>query len=45
MAGVKVFLESLRRRLKVDVMREVVRQYPFICFILISMLSSTIILN
>ncbi|TSL47585.1 Sorting nexin-14 [Bagarius yarrelli] len=45
MAGVKVFLESLRRGLKVDLIRELVRQYPFICFILVSMLSSTIILN
>ncbi|KAM9496772.1 sorting nexin-14 isoform 1-T1 [Clarias gariepinus] len=45
MAGVKVFLESLRKGLKVDLIREVCRQYPFICFVLISMLSSTIILN
>ncbi|XP_026774173.1 sorting nexin-14 isoform X1 [Pangasianodon hypophthalmus] len=45
MAGVKVFLESLRRGLKVDLIREVARQYPFICFVLVSMLSSTIILN
>ncbi|MCJ8750022.1 hypothetical protein PDJAM_G00193990 [Pangasius djambal] len=45
MAGVKVLLESLRRGLKVDLIREVARQYPFICFVLVSMLSSTIILN
>ncbi|XP_046728457.1 sorting nexin-14 isoform X7 [Silurus meridionalis] len=45
MAGVKVFLESLRRGLKVDLIREVARQYPFICFVLVSMLSSTIVLN
>ncbi|KAG7331700.1 hypothetical protein KOW79_005669 [Hemibagrus wyckioides] len=45
MAGIKVFLESLRRGLKVDLIREVARQYPFICFVLVSMLSSTIILN
>ncbi|XP_053501718.1 sorting nexin-14 isoform X4 [Ictalurus furcatus] len=45
MAGVKVFLESLRRGLKVDLIKEVARQYPFICFVLVSMLSSTIILN
>ncbi|KAI4899634.1 hypothetical protein NFI96_014634 [Prochilodus magdalenae] len=45
MADVRRLLESLRRGFKIDTLREVVRQYPFICFLLMSMLSSTIILN
>ncbi|XP_036438260.1 sorting nexin-14 isoform X1 [Colossoma macropomum] len=45
MADVRTLLESLRRGFKIDMLREVVRQYPVICFLLMSMLSSTIILN
>ncbi|KAL7872359.1 hypothetical protein SRHO_G00073420 [Serrasalmus rhombeus] len=45
MADVKRLLRSLRRGFKIDMLREVVRQYPVVCFFLMSMLSSTIILN
>ncbi|XP_037393351.1 sorting nexin-14 isoform X2 [Pygocentrus nattereri] len=45
MADVRTLLRSLRRGFKIDMLREVVRQYPVVCFFLMSMLSSTIILN
>lgn len=45
MADVKTLLETLRRGFKIDVLMEVARQYPFIFFLLMSMLSSTIILS
>uniref|UniRef100_A0AAY5EUG6 PX domain-containing protein n=1 Tax=Electrophorus electricus TaxID=8005 RepID=A0AAY5EUG6_ELEEL len=41
----KALLESFRRAFKIDMLREVARQYPFICFLLMFLLSSTIILN
>ncbi|XP_049335470.1 sorting nexin-14 isoform X1 [Astyanax mexicanus] len=45
MADVKRLLATLRRGFRIDVLMEVARQYPFICFLLMSMLSSTIILT
>uniref|UniRef100_A0AAY5EP66 PX domain-containing protein n=1 Tax=Electrophorus electricus TaxID=8005 RepID=A0AAY5EP66_ELEEL len=45
MAKFKALLESFRRAFKIDMLREVARQYPFICFLLMFLLSSTIILN
>ncbi|XP_072534746.1 sorting nexin-14 isoform X1 [Salminus brasiliensis] len=45
MADLKTLLLTLRRGFKIDMLKEVVRQYPFICFLLMSMLSSTIILT
>ncbi|KAG8011527.1 Sorting nexin-14 [Nibea albiflora] len=42
MAGV---LRFLRRGLKLDVLREAGRQYPLFCFVLLSMLSMTVLLN
>ncbi|XP_066532718.1 sorting nexin-14 isoform X2 [Hoplias malabaricus] len=45
MADIKTLLQSVRRRVRMDVLKEVVRQYPFICFLLMSMLSSTVILS
>ncbi|XP_070843107.1 sorting nexin-14-like isoform X2 [Chaetodon trifascialis] len=42
MAGVVTYL---KRGLKVDVLREAGRQYPLFCFLLLSMLSLTVLLN
>ncbi|XP_044233103.1 sorting nexin-14 isoform X3 [Thunnus albacares] len=42
MAGV---LENLKRGLKIDVLREAGRQYPVFCFLLLSMISMTVLLN
>ncbi|CAK6969576.1 LOW QUALITY PROTEIN: sorting nexin-14 [Scomber scombrus] len=42
MAG---FLESLKKGLKVDVLQETGRQYPVFCFLLLSMLCMTVLLN
>ncbi|XP_070705059.1 sorting nexin-14-like isoform X3 [Pempheris klunzingeri] len=45
MAGIWAGVESLKRRLKVDVLREAGRQYPVFCFLLLSMASMTVLLN
>ncbi|XP_031436916.1 sorting nexin-14-like isoform X2 [Clupea harengus] len=45
MAGVKEYVQSFRQWMRIEVWREVVRQYPVICFLLMFMLLSTIILN
>lgn len=45
MAGVKECVRSLRQWLKIEVLREVIRQYPVTCFLLMFMFLSTIILN
>ncbi|KAG7460651.1 hypothetical protein MATL_G00200910 [Megalops atlanticus] len=45
MAQVRVYLERLKQRLKVDLFREAGRQYPVFCFMLIFLLSSTVLLN
>ncbi|XP_006008919.1 sorting nexin-14 isoform X2 [Latimeria chalumnae] len=37
--------QNLKQRLKVDLLREIFRQYPVFCFILIFLLLSTILLN
>uniref|UniRef100_UPI0037E92A67 sorting nexin-14 isoform X2 n=1 Tax=Semicossyphus pulcher TaxID=241346 RepID=UPI0037E92A67 len=42
MAGL---LTCLKRGLKIDVLREAGRQYPLFCFLLLSMLSLTVLLN
>uniref|UniRef100_A0A8C7SVP9 Sorting nexin 14 n=1 Tax=Oncorhynchus mykiss TaxID=8022 RepID=A0A8C7SVP9_ONCMY len=39
------YLESLKQGLQIDVLREVGRQYPVFCFLLVFMLSLTILLN
>lgn len=36
---------ALRRRLKVDALREAGRQYPLFCFGLLSLVSVTVLLN
>uniref|UniRef100_A0A674EB66 Sorting nexin 14 n=1 Tax=Salmo trutta TaxID=8032 RepID=A0A674EB66_SALTR len=45
MERIRVYLEKLKQGLQIDVLREVGRQYPVICFLLVFMLSSTILLN
>ncbi|XP_062323345.1 sorting nexin-14 isoform X3 [Osmerus eperlanus] len=45
MANIRTTMENLKQRLKIDLLREVGRQYPVFCFVLMFMLSSTILLN
>ncbi|XP_056219235.1 sorting nexin-14-like isoform X3 [Seriola aureovittata] len=45
MAGILTYVEDLKRGLKIDVLREVGRQYPVFCFLLLCMLSLTVLLN
>ncbi|XP_041716762.1 sorting nexin-14 isoform X3 [Coregonus clupeaformis] len=45
MERIRVYLENLKQGLQIDVMREVGRQYPVFCVLLVFMLSSTILLN
>lgn len=45
MAGVLTYCDNLKQRLKLDVLREMFRQYPLFCFLLVSMLSLTVLLN
>eukprot|EP00063_Salmo_salar_P085578 XP_014060413.1 PREDICTED: sorting nexin-14-like isoform X6 [Salmo salar] len=45
MERIRVYLEKLKQGLQIDVLREVGRQYPVICFLLVFMLLSTILLN
>ncbi|KAL0967299.1 hypothetical protein UPYG_G00250460 [Umbra pygmaea] len=41
----RVYLETFKQGLQVDVVRDVGRQYPVTCFVLVFMLFSTVILN
>ncbi|XP_033860189.1 sorting nexin-14 isoform X7 [Acipenser ruthenus] len=41
----RALLENLQQRLKVDLFREIVRQYPVFCFIVLFLLLSTVLLN
>ncbi|XP_030626203.1 sorting nexin-14 isoform X5 [Chanos chanos] len=45
MAGIGAYLKSLRQGLKFDFVREVCRQYPTICCLMVFMFLSTITLN
>uniref|UniRef100_A0AAX7VG74 Sorting nexin 14 n=1 Tax=Astatotilapia calliptera TaxID=8154 RepID=A0AAX7VG74_ASTCA len=45
MAGILTCVEDVKRRLKVHVLREAGRQYPLTCFVLVSMLALTVLLN
>ncbi|XP_046877125.1 sorting nexin-14 isoform X2 [Hypomesus transpacificus] len=45
MANIRTNMENLEKTLKIDLLREVLRQYPVFCFLLMFMLSSTILLN
>lgn len=38
-------LTYLKRRLKIDVLREAGRQYPLFCFLMLSLVSLTVLLN
>ncbi|XP_051781238.1 sorting nexin-14 isoform X2 [Erpetoichthys calabaricus] len=45
MFGLRTKVEKVKRRLKVDHLREVWRQYPVFCFILVFLMLSTVLLN
>ncbi|XP_056150990.1 sorting nexin-14 isoform X2 [Lampris incognitus] len=45
MAGVQTCLENLKKSLGMDVLREFARQYPVFCFLLLSLLSFTVVLS
>uniref|UniRef100_A0A6Q2X749 Sorting nexin 14 n=1 Tax=Esox lucius TaxID=8010 RepID=A0A6Q2X749_ESOLU len=45
MERIRVYLEGLKQGLQIDVLRDVGRQYPVICFLLVFMLFSTVLLN
>ncbi|XP_033504819.1 sorting nexin-14-like isoform X3 [Epinephelus lanceolatus] len=46
MAGILLtYLENVKRGLKIDVLREAGRQYPVFCFLLLSMVALTLLLN
>ncbi|XP_036397942.1 sorting nexin-14-like [Megalops cyprinoides] len=45
MQCIRTRLETLKRRLKLDLFRELGRQYPVFCFLLLFLLFSTVLLN
>ncbi|KAM4633705.1 sorting nexin-14-like isoform 2-T2 [Polymixia lowei] len=45
MAGIHTYLENIKQGLKIEVLREVGRQYPLFCFLLLSLLLFTVLLN
>ncbi|XP_063765208.1 sorting nexin-14-like isoform X5 [Eleginops maclovinus] len=45
MGCIRVFLQRIRRRVKLDRFRELGRQYPVFCFLLLVLLLSTVLLN
>lgn len=45
MTGLRKHMETLKQRLKVDLLRELGRQYPVFCFIMLCLLLSTVLLN
>ncbi|XP_064195976.1 sorting nexin-14 isoform X1 [Anguilla rostrata] len=45
MTRIRAYLESLKQCLKVEHFREVGRQYPVFCFVLLFLLLSTVVLN
>uniref|UniRef100_A0A3P9BC80 Sorting nexin-14 n=1 Tax=Maylandia zebra TaxID=106582 RepID=A0A3P9BC80_9CICH len=45
MGCIRAYLKKLRRRVKVDRLRELGRQYPVFCFLLLVLLLSTVLLN
>ncbi|XP_048830950.1 sorting nexin-14-like isoform X3 [Brienomyrus brachyistius] len=45
MTGLRKHMETLKQRLKVDLFRELGRQYPLFCFIMLCLLLSTVLLN
>lgn len=45
MGIIVALLQKFRRRMKVDRLRELGRQYPVFCFLLLVLLLSTLLLN
>ncbi|KAJ8367724.1 hypothetical protein AAFF_G00310920 [Aldrovandia affinis] len=45
MAHIRARLQNLKQRLKLDLFRELGRQYPLFCFLLLCLLVSTVLLN
>ncbi|XP_063040183.1 sorting nexin-14-like isoform X2 [Engraulis encrasicolus] len=45
MTGIKARLSAVRRRLRLDLIKEAGRQYPVFCFLLLILLLSTLLLN
>ncbi|XP_024146813.1 sorting nexin-14 [Oryzias melastigma] len=45
MAGISTYVEDLKRGLKLDVLRETVRQYPLSCCLIVGLLLLTALLN
>ncbi|KAL2098782.1 hypothetical protein ACEWY4_005262 [Coilia grayii] len=45
MTGIKARLSAVRQRLRLDFIKEVGRQYPVFCFLLLILLLSTLLLN
>lgn len=45
MGSIRVYLQNLRYRVRMDLIRELGRQYPVFCFLLLLLLLSTVLLN
>uniref|UniRef100_A0A673CV65 Sorting nexin 14 n=1 Tax=Sphaeramia orbicularis TaxID=375764 RepID=A0A673CV65_9TELE len=45
MGCIAAYLQKIRRRMKLDLLRELGRQYPVFCFLLLVLLLSTVLLN
>uniref|UniRef100_A0A4W6F6F0 Sorting nexin 14 n=1 Tax=Lates calcarifer TaxID=8187 RepID=A0A4W6F6F0_LATCA len=45
MGCIRAYLQNIRRRIKLDRLRELGRQYPVFCFLLLVLLMSTLLLN
>ncbi|XP_061157494.1 sorting nexin-14 isoform X6 [Syngnathus typhle] len=45
MGCIRVCLQRIRRKMKLDLVRDLGRQYPIFCFILLVLLLSTVVLN
>ncbi|XP_077413214.1 sorting nexin-14 isoform X9 [Vanacampus margaritifer] len=45
MAFIRVCLQHIRRKMKLDLLRDLGRQYPVFCFLLLVLLLSTVLLN
>uniref|UniRef100_A0A4W5PH25 Sorting nexin 14 n=1 Tax=Hucho hucho TaxID=62062 RepID=A0A4W5PH25_9TELE len=45
MGCIRVYLQKMRHRMKLDLLRELGRQYPVFCFLLLVLLLSTVLLN
>lgn len=45
MGCIRIYLQKMRRRIKLDRLRELGRQYPVFCFLMLLLLLSTVLLN